>query len=514
MSASEALYHRARTRVGRVALSTKIFQAIGALPEALKNFAFNTFLLLFYNQVLGLNAFKASAVIAMALVIDAIFDPLIGSFSDGLKTKLGRRHLLMYLSAIPMGIGLYLAFSPPSGLADTPLLIWLFATVVFTHVAMSLFVVPWTALYAEFTDDYAERTVIVTWRYAIGWLGSLVFIFSVWSTVFPRTPAYRLGQLNPHAYAAFAPVIALSVVAAALLTTHLTRREIPFLLQPVNATPRFSLVRVWRDVASTFVNRDFLILFVGALLTAGVTGATDTLGIYVSTYFWGLASEQLKLFPIAILGAIAAFLTLSMIERRFDKKALLLATFALLMIDGMGVIGLRLAHLMPPNGSNVLLVVLVCNEIVRTYLGTVLGIMFVSMLADTIDVQELRTGRRQEGVFAAALAFSGKATAGIGAIIAGFLLQQVVHWPLHADPRTLDPNMITRLGLVQGIVLPLLLVVPLALGSRYRITRERHMLTRQELDRRRAAAHAPPAEADEAHLALEMAVVPPAASLP
>jgi Na+/melibiose symporter-like transporter len=127
------------------------------------------------------------------------------------------------------------------------------------------------------------------------------------------------------------------------------------------------------------------------------------------------------------------------------------------------------------------------------------------MLADTIDLQELRTGRRQEGVFAAALAFSGKATAGVGAVIAGFLLQQVVRWPQQVDLRHIDPQIITRLGLVAGVLLPLLLAIPLALGSRYSITRETHMLTRQELERRRAAA--PPT--DDAHLELEMAVAPP-----
>ena len=76
----------------------------------------------------------------------------------------------------------------------------------------------------------------------------------------------------------------------------------------------------------------------------------------------------------------------------------------------------------------------------RAGLGVFLGIMFVSMLADTIDVQELATGRRQEGVFAAALSFSGKATAGLGTVVAGFLLQEVVHWPAHVDPRAVDPH--------------------------------------------------------------------------
>jgi len=504
LTASEALYRRQRTRIGKVPLPTRFNQAIGALPEALKNFAFSTFLLFFYNQILGLNAFKASVAIAVALIIDAAVDPLIGSFSDGLKTRLGRRHGLMYASALPIGLGLYLVFSPPSGLSETLLLAWLFATVVITHVSMSLFVVPWTALYAEFSDDYDERTTIVTWRYAVGWLGSIVFIVATWTFIFPSTPAYAPGQLNPHAYALFAPIVAVTVAACIIATTLLTQREVPYLLQPVAPTPRFSLLRVWRDVSSTFVNRDFLMLFFGALVYAGISGTTDTLGTYVQTFFWGLAPEQIRWFQLSILGVILAFLTLGWLERVFDKKPLLLGTFALSMIDGIGVTGLRLAHLMPPNGSRLLLGVLVANEAVRNFLGTLLGIMFVSMLADTIDLQELRTARRQEGVFAAALAFSGKATAGVGALVAGFLLEQAIHWPARANVHDLGPPLIARLGWVAGVLVPLLLVIPLLFGSRYRITRESHALTRAELNRRRALAHASTMEADHQALQLDL----------
>ena len=158
---------------------------------------------------------------------------------------------------------------------------------------------------------------------------------------------------------------------------------------------------------------------------------------------------------------------------------MLLVSFAILVVDGMGVTGLRLLHLMPPNGSNLLLTILVANDTVRAGLGVFLGIMFVSMLADTIDVQELATGRRQEGVFAAALSFSGKATAGLGTVLAGFLLQEVVRWPAKVDPSLVDPNMLTRLGLVAGVLVPLLLIIPFSLGFRLRVTRESHARTRQ-----------------------------------
>ena len=170
---------------------------------------------------------------------------------------------------------------------------------------MSLFVVPWTALYAEFSDDIGKPSP--TWRYAVGLTGMLVFTLATWRLIFASTPAFTPGQLNPAAYARFAPVAAITVSAAVLITTHFTRREIPYLLQPVNAPPRLGPGRVWRDISSTFANRDFLVLFFGALTFAGISGTTDTLGTYVQTYFWGLAPEQLQWFSLSVLGAVLAF---------------------------------------------------------------------------------------------------------------------------------------------------------------------------------------------------------------
>ncbi|HWA62001.1 MAG TPA: MFS transporter [Caulobacteraceae bacterium] len=483
-------YVRARTRVGKVGFSTKVFQGIGALPDTFKAFAFGTLLLFYYNQVLGLPAFVASSAIAAALIIDAAVDPLVGSISDNLHSRLGRRHPFMYLSAAPLALGLFLAFMPPAHLSQGALTLWLFGSVVATHVSMSLFSVPWTALYAEFSDDYAERTAIVTYRYALGWIGGLAFTFLSWTLIFPSSPRFASGQLNPEAYRLFAPVVACCVLVTVLATTHLTRREIPYLLQPAARPPPFSFGRVVREILAACSNPEFLVLFVAALVSSGISGTTDALAIYIQTYFWGLHPEQLRWLGLAIFGAIAAFAAVGSIERLLDKKQVLLTCFALLLIDYMGIIGLRLAGLMPANGERLLLVILVANEIVRAFLLTVLLIMFASMLADTLDLQELRTGRRQEGIFAAALAFSGKATSGVGAFMAGLLLQHVIHWPAKAAAAT-DPALVTRLAVVGGLLAPTLFVIPFLLAARYSITRESHAETKAALDARRAAAGLP-----------------------
>lgn len=490
MSDEPVRYRRERLRIGKVSIRTKIFQGIGALPDSLKNFAFGTFLLFYYSQVLGLPASLASGAIAVALIIDAFFDPLVGSFSDHLKTSLGRRHLLMYLSAVPLGLSLILVFSPPHGLSPNLLASWLLLTAIAANMSMSVFLIPWTALYAEFSDDYAERTTIVTYRYAMGWIGSLIFIYMTWTYVFPSSPAHDPGQLNPQGYRSFALMLAGAVVLAVLATTHLTRREIPHLLQPTGPAPRLNVFHVMREIGSTLSNREFLILFCGALLTAGISGTTGALGIYVQTYFWGLRPENLRWFTLAFVGAILAFVLVGPLERLLDKKQVLLTCFALLFLDGITMIGLRLLNILPHNGDPRLLVLLVANEIGRVFLGTVLGIMFASMIADTLDTQELRTGRRQEGLFSAALSFSGKTTAGVGSFVAGILLQWVIHWPIKVNPHNVPHDAIVRLGTVAGLLVPFLLIAPFALGLWYRITRQEHERTRLELAQRRAQVNA------------------------
>ena len=154
------------------------------------------------------------------------------------------------------------------------------------------------------------------------------------------------------------------------------------------------------------------------------------------------------------------------------------------------MIGLRFLDVLPPNGSPMLLPLLVTNEIIRIGVFTVVAIMFGSMVADALDAQELTTGRRQEGVFSAALSFSTKATSGLGVLLGGLLLDYVISFPRGASPESVDPATVRMLGIIAGIALPLLFLFPFSLISRYRITREAHAEIRRQLDERHRVTNA------------------------
>jgi len=231
-------------------------------------------------------------------------------------------------------------------------------------------------------------------------------------------------------------------------------------------------------------NRDFLVLFITLLTSSAIAGTVEALNIYIQTYFWELRGEDLRWLALAILGFMVAFAITPFMQARFDKKRLVIVGMLFLVANGAAMIGLRFLDVLPPNGSPLLLPLLVGNEVIRICVVTVVGIMFVSMVADALDAQELTTGRRQEGVFSAALSFSAKATSGLGVLLGGLLLDYVVSFPRGASPETVDPHTIKMLGVIAGIALPLLYLLPFSLISRYRITRESHAEIRRQLDER------------------------------
>ena len=150
----ERVYTQAAVREGPVPLPSKIFQGFGSMTDSHIQFAFNALLMIYYNQLLGVSATSVSLVLAVALVIDAVTDPLVGAFSDRLNSRFGRRHLLMYVGALPLGIIMFFLFSPPAFLSDSQLVGWLLVSVVGLRLAFTLFHVPWVALAMELSNDY------------------------------------------------------------------------------------------------------------------------------------------------------------------------------------------------------------------------------------------------------------------------------------------------------------------------------------------------------------------------
>ena len=143
----------------------------------------------------------------------------------------------------------------------------------------------------------------------------------------------------------------------------------------------------------------------------------------------------------------------------------------LIMVLGMIKVGFRFAGIWPENGSPLLLPLLVVHASFLSFAGAIAIIMYASMIPDVVDENEFNTGLRQEGVFSAGIAFAGKSTTGLGLFAGGLLLEWVVAFPVQTNPDTLDPDIIVRLGFVDGILVPAFSIIPIMLLRRYRLSR-------------------------------------------
>ncbi len=476
-------YRREKKRQGKVPVSTKIFQGVGGLANSHKDFAFNNFLLLFYSQILGVPASTASLILALCLFADAITDPLVGAYSDNFKSRLGRRHPFMYAAALPLGFFLFMLFSPPGDATELTLVLWLFGFTLATRTSFTFFIMPWNAVAAEFSEDYVERTSIITYRYLVGWVGGVIFSFGMYTYVFTSSPEYPAGQLDPGNYPLFAMITGGLITLWCLVTTHLTRREVPFLLQPVNDTPKFNLIDLMQQVVMALGSPNFRLIFMGVLLFAGIAGIGGVFEMYMNTYFWEFKPADLRWFATSIIGAMAAFIFVPILQHRFQKQHILVSVLAATMVLAVIKVVFRFADIWPDNGDPMLLLALVIHTWFIAFLLTTAGIMFGSMVADLVDEQEHRVRRRQEGVFTSAIGFSSKATSSLGLIIGGLLLDFIIGFPRGTQPGEVGDDVLFRLALIDGVVVPVCYFLPIWMLSRYTLTRARLSLIQSELRR-------------------------------
>jgi len=474
---------------------TKLAYGIGQAAEGLKNSAFASILLFYYAQVLGVSPALAGTILFGALVFDAVTDPLIGSVSDSLHSRWGRRHPFMYAAALPMAATFYMVFSPPEGLGERGLLAWLLTWTVLARAAMTLYHVPHLSLGAELSWDYTERARIVAYRVVGGFSGAVAFFLAGARIFFVPNERFADGQLDPSAYSPMALSLGIAMGLLILASGVGTHHRIPWLIRPTQLQP-FSVGRLLREMREALANRNFRFFFLAILAFLVGRGFSDGLGIFMGTYFWRLSSEHVfQATALALLAIVLGTPIWAGLVRWYEKRTIFLA----------GVISLGVFTAVAP-----LLKILgwFPGHEHPAYLPLIYGALFVSslgaagavavpgaMLADVADEHELRTGHRQEGIFFGALSFSGKAAAGMGGWLAGLALSGIRFPKPGGSDQTIPPGSIEEgtlvaLGLLAGPGLVVFSAAGVWLAAQYRLDRHRHTEILRELPSRGAGSRA------------------------
>jgi glycoside/pentoside/hexuronide:cation symporter, GPH family len=451
--------------------SSRFFYGFGSIAFGVKDQGFATFLLFFYNQVYGAAAGVVGQAIALALMIDAFADPLIGQMSDNLRSRWGRRHPFMYAAALPIAIAYYFLWNPPK-LEGTNLFLYLFGVIVVVRTFISVYEIPSSALLPELTPDYDKRTSFLAYRFLFGWIGGHGMTLLAFGVFLKATAQYPLGQLNPAGYVGYSTVACIIIVVAILVTADGTHRFIPYLGQP--PARRLSFLGFFKEMFQTLRNRSFAVITVAALFATIAGGTLTALGTYFGTFLWGLGAKQIFFMNLLLIAApVGAFFIAPFLTRRLGKKTAAITLWVASTLFYWTPMAARLLDLFPRNGDPALLPLLIFFQTTGTMLSVAVQITISSMLADVIEESQIQTGRRSEGLLFSANAFVLKATSGMGAWVATLLLASV-RFPTHANPATIDPHIARHLALNFFPVTFILYAVALGCLSFYRINRRAH----------------------------------------
>lgn len=469
----------------RLPIRTKLAYGFGASAEAAIGIGFIAFNLLFYYNVLGLPAKWCGTAVMIALLFDAVSDPLMGAISDRWRSRWGRRHPFLFASAIPLGASFVAIYSPPDGLGHMGLFLWLTGWTIAMRQSLTLYHVPHLALGAELSTDYIERSRVMSYNALFGVFGGAGIYLLAWQW-FGSQPGSTEDAANYLPMAIGGGVFA---TLAILISAWFTRDRIPMMSTPGDLPP-FSFAQFWSEISSCLRNRNYRVLLIGLVFLGAALGIREAVNALVGRFFWEFSAAEISYFGLASPPAyILAFAIIPFLHRTIDKRWSLVGGVFVICIAAVTPVGLRLWGVFPENGDPWVWRTVMFGVFVFYAGMAVLGITVMSALADVADEHELQSGRRQEGILYAARTFFGKVTQGLGYGISGFVVDAIGFTP-GSVPGNVDAEVLYRLGVLDGPIAVIPAIIALFFYGSYRIDKHKHAEIRAALESRRASEEA------------------------
>ncbi len=441
-----------------------------------------------YTALLGMSGTLASAAAAISLCVDSFADPLLGSLSDDTRSRWGRRVPYMLVGAPLVALGLGLTLSPPGGLGQAGLFAWLIGTSLFLRVAVSVFNVPYIALGAEVSDDYAGRSSVVAYRTLFAYLGALA-VTGLTYFVFlgGREPLRNQAGYGPLAWTAGALLMAGAFVSVGGMARFAARLP----QNPPDARG------IWRrypsELAEIFGNQSFRVIFFASLLFYSAQGVAGQLGNHMNVFVWKMTGPQITLaVGPYYAGLLGAFPVTSWLAHRFEKRSLLIWSLVAILLTQAILPGMRAAHIWSPTGWAAAIPIAIFA--LFGGLGTTVAIISVySMMADAADEHDVLFGRRREGLYFAGLGFAAKVSSGVGMFVGGLGID-LIGFPhrlaSNAAAARIPHSALDNLAWISGPVTAGASALACGLLLFYRIDKARHDQISRELAERRASAQA------------------------
>lgn len=410
------------SRLSNIPLGSKMGYGVGNFGNGIIAQIISSYLVFYATAVKSVPGSLVGLAVSISVIWNAIIDPLMGYISDKTSLKhFGRRHLYLLIGTIGTAIFNYVLWIIGGNLPTFLKFLWILIDLLIIKTFTTIYATPYSALGAELSCDYNERTAIQGIKTIFYMCGIMVGIVMGMLFFFAPTLEFPIGQLNPDTYAGIGFTSSIVMVLTGAICFIATKKYIPHLPKLTDGSTDVR-VGMFKSFRMAFSNKQFSLVVLGYLFTNMATAVVSTLGLHVFTYTFALSNKGMAL----VLGSLFLSGILSqpvwvLISQKMDKKPSIL-------------LGLGISF----TGCVMLFILVLTRDVIA---GNMLYILFpaifigfgtgglfsipLSMIADTIDLEELKTGVRPEGIYFGCQTLSYKLSQSVAIFLLGVLLDVI-----------------------------------------------------------------------------------------
>ena len=451
-------------------LRVKVIYGFGEWSSAASSAARTLYWLFFLANIAGVNVGLASGAIAIGRIWDAINDPLVGMISDKLNTRWGRRRPFLLFGAVPFGIAFFLMFLVPPFESQVLLAFYYAFIFILYDTLYTIINVPYVALAPALTEDYDERSSLAGWRSGFMLFANLVTAVAFKSLAEGVFAGWFGGDLVA-GYAVSAGLWGLSMVAPPLLL--FAKLDEP---AQTSSGENIQFVRSMKEV---FANRPFRMAAIIYLVTFTAADVVAAVLIWYLDFYInaGPRFESILLGLMLVIAIVTMPLVVRMMHHYGKRK-----TYIIFM--GFWMVMLLFITQIPPGGRNLVLVI---GGLSGLGYGAATSIPW-AIVADVIETDELKTGKRREGAYSGFLVFLRKFAGAAAIFLVGQVLNRAGFIESSGGSVVQPQSALDALQFLVSIVPIGLLLIAIFAAWRFPLERAEHdEIRRQLVEKRRAA---------------------------
>jgi sugar (glycoside-pentoside-hexuronide) transporter len=440
--------------------TTKLGYGTAELSNSLTWTMFYVLFLFFLTDVVKMDPAFAGFIMMAGTLWDAFSSPVVGIISDRTRSRWGRRRPFILGVAVPFGIITWLLFTD-FGMGPVPTKIYFIAVVVCTFSVFSLLDIPYTSLAAEMTQDYDERTSLVSYRAVFCQMASII------GAALPFVMVEQLSKATGSAswgWSATTAIIGVFTVFPILITWRATRGQERYheetsirLRDMVDAA---FMYRTSRYTAAVYVLSNVAMSIAGVVM------------VYFMQYYLGFSETQKSIAFLFLFACTILWIPfINVISERLGKR------WAFIIFIGVWALVQAVGALFAKPGLNIYFYVLVILAS-----GGLIGVTMAgwSMIADVVEVDEYKTGQRREGLYFGIFSFLRKIGVAIAVWLVGILLSKIGYVPNAVQ----TPDALLGIRLIYAEGTAFFLFASIVMAYLLPMTRSRHEALRAAIKSR------------------------------